>query len=48
MSVHHLRGGVPYRHPTHRASVSPAWAAKVGTGKTLNWPAGKGTKATAA
>ncbi len=34
--------GTTYIFSNYLSSVSPAWAAKVGTGKTLNWPVGEG------
>jgi phosphate transport system substrate-binding protein len=41
--VHRSDGsGTTYIFSNYLSSVSPAWAAKVGTGKTLNWPAGEG------
>ena len=36
--------GTTYIFSNYLSSVSPAWAAKVGTGKTLNWPAGDGAE----
>jgi phosphate transport system substrate-binding protein len=41
--VHRSDGsGTTYIFSDYLSSVSPAWAAKVGTGKTLNWPVGEG------
>ena len=41
--VHRSDGsGTTYIFSNYLSSISPAWAAKVGTGKTLNWPAGEG------
>ena len=41
--VHRSDGsGTTYIFSNYLSSVDPAWAAKVGTGKTLNWPAGEG------
>ena len=34
----------PTSSATTSSSVDPAWAAKVGTGKTLHWPAGEGAE----
>ena len=46
--VHRSDGsGTTYIFSNYLSSVDPAWAAKVGTGKTLNWPAGRAPKATA-
>jgi phosphate transport system substrate-binding protein len=43
--VHRSDGsGTTYIFSNYLASVSPAWAAKVGTGKTLNWPVGEGAE----
>jgi phosphate transport system substrate-binding protein len=43
--VHRSDGsGTTYIFSNHLSSVDPAWAAKVGTGKTLNWPAGEGAE----
>ena len=43
--VHRSDGsGTTYIFSNYLSSVSPAWAAKVGTGKTLNWPAGEGAE----
>ena len=39
-----LRSGTTYIFSNYLYSVDPAWAAKVGTGKTLNWPAGEGAE----
>ena len=39
--VHRSDGsGTTYIFSNYLSSVSPAWASKVGTGKTLNWPVG--------
>jgi hypothetical protein len=40
--------GTTYIFSNYLSSVDPTWAAKVGTGKTLNWPVGKAPKATPA
>jgi len=41
--VHRSDGsGTTYIFSNYLSSVSPAWAAKVGTGKTLHWPTGAG------
>ena len=41
--VHRSDGsGTTYIFSNYLSSVSPAWAARVGTGKTLTWPAGEG------
>jgi phosphate transport system substrate-binding protein len=41
--VHRSDGsGTTYIFSNYLSSVSPAWASKVGTGKTLNWPTGEG------
>jgi phosphate transport system substrate-binding protein len=41
--VHRSDGsGTTYIFSDYLSAVSPAWAAKVGTGKTLNWPVGEG------
>ena len=46
--VHRSDGsGTTYIFSNYLSSVSPTWAAKVGTSKTLSWPAGKAPKATA-
>jgi len=43
--VHRSDGsGTTYIFSNYLSSVSPAWASKVGTGKTLNWPAGEGAE----
>ena len=34
--------GTTYIFSNYLSSVSPAWASKVGTGKTLSWPVGDG------
>jgi len=44
--VHRSDGsGTTYIFSNYLSSVDPAWAAKVGTGKTLNWPTGEGAQA---
>ena len=41
--VHRSDGsGTTYIFSNYLTAISPAWAAKVGTGKTLRWPAGQG------
>ena len=41
--VHRSDGsGTTYIFSNYLSAVSPAWAAKVGTGKTLTWPTGEG------
>jgi phosphate transport system substrate-binding protein len=41
--VHRSDGsGTTYIFSNYLSRVDPAWATKVGTGKTLNWPAGEG------
>jgi len=43
--VHRSDGsGTTYIFSNYLSSVSPTWAAKVGKGKTLNWPAGEGAE----
>src|SRR5208337_3392272 len=43
--IHRSDGsGTTYIFSNYLSSVDPAWAAKVGTGKTLNWPAGEGAE----
>ena len=43
--VHRSDGsGTTYIFSNYLSSVDPAWAAKVGTGKTLSWPAGEGAE----
>ena len=43
--VHRSDGsGTTYIFSNYLSSVAPAWAAKVGTGKTLPWPAGEGAE----
>ena len=43
--VHRADGsGTTYIFSNYLSSVSPAWAAKVGTGKTLKWPVGEGAE----
>ncbi|HEU5387018.1 MAG TPA: hypothetical protein VFV73_14050 [Streptosporangiaceae bacterium] len=36
--------GTTYIFSNYLSSVAPAWAAKVGTGKTLRWPTGEGAE----
>ena len=36
--------GTTYIFSNYLSTVAPAWAAKVGTGKTLNWPVGEGAE----
>ena len=36
--------GTTYIFSNYLSSVDPAWAAKVGTGKTLRWPTGEGAE----
>ncbi len=36
--------GTTYIFSNYLSSVYPTWAAKVGTGKTLNWPTGEGAE----
>jgi phosphate transport system substrate-binding protein len=46
--VHRSDGsGTTYIFSNYLSSVSPAWAAKVGTGKTLTWPVGGGEEGNA-
>jgi phosphate transport system substrate-binding protein len=46
--VHRSDGsGTTYIFSNYLSSVDPAWAAKVGTGKTLHWPAGEGAEGNA-
>ncbi len=46
--VHRSDGsGTTYIFSNYLSSVDPAWAAKVGTGKTLNWPVGEGAEGNA-
>ncbi len=46
--VHRSDGsGTTYIFSNYLSSVSPAWASKVGTGKTLNWPVGEGDEGNA-
>ena len=41
--VHRSDGsGTTYIFSNYLSSISPAWASKVGTGKTLSWPVGDG------
>jgi phosphate transport system substrate-binding protein len=43
--VHRSDGsGTTYIFSNYLSSVSPAWAVKVGTGKTLSWPVGEGAE----
>ena len=43
--VHRSDGsGTTYIFSNYLSSADPAWAAKVGTGKTLNWPTGEGAE----
>jgi len=43
--VHRSDGsGTTYIFSNYLSSVDPAWAAKVGTGKTLHWPTGEGAE----
>jgi phosphate transport system substrate-binding protein len=43
--VHRSDGsGTTYIFSNYLSTVSPAWAAKVGTGRTLTWPAGEGAE----
>ena len=43
--IHRSDGsGTTYIFSNYLSSVDPAWAAKVGTGKTLNWPVGEGAE----
>jgi phosphate transport system substrate-binding protein len=43
--VHRSDGsGTTYIFSDYLSSVDPAWAAKVGKGKTLNWPVGEGAE----
>ena len=43
--VHRSDGsGTTYIFSNYLSSVDPAWAAKVGTGKTLRWPTGDGAE----
>ena len=43
--VHRSDGsGTTYIFSNYLTAISPAWAAKVGTGKTLKWPAGSGAE----
>jgi phosphate transport system substrate-binding protein len=43
--VHRSDGsGTTYIFSNYLSSVDPAWAARVGTGKTLSWPAGEGAE----
>jgi phosphate transport system substrate-binding protein len=43
--VHRSDGsGTTYIFSNYLSAVSPTWESKVGTGKTLNWPAGEGAE----
>ncbi|HZP65480.1 MAG TPA: phosphate ABC transporter substrate-binding protein PstS [Rudaea sp.] len=43
--VHRSEGsGTTYNFTAYLTRVSPAWAAKLGTGKTVSWPVGTGTE----
>jgi phosphate transport system substrate-binding protein len=43
--VHRSDGsGTTYIFSNYLSSVDPAWASKIGTGKTLRWPAGEGAE----
>ena len=43
--VHRSDGsGTTYIFSNYLSSVDPAWAARVGAGKTLNWPTGEGAE----
>ena len=43
--VHRSDGsGTTYIFSNYLSSADPTWAAKVGTGKTLNWPTGEGAE----
>ena len=43
--VHRSDGsGTTYIFSNYLSSISPAWAARVSTGKTLNWPVGEGAE----
>jgi phosphate transport system substrate-binding protein len=43
--VHRSDGsGTTYIFSNYLSAVDPAWAAEVGTGKTLNWPTGEGAE----
>ncbi len=43
--IHRSDGsGTTYIFSNYLSSVDPAWAAKVGTGKTLRWPVGEGAE----
>jgi len=46
--VHRSDGsGTTYIFSNYLSSADPTWAAKVGTGKTLNWPVGEGAEGNA-
>jgi phosphate transport system substrate-binding protein len=46
--VHRSDGsGTTYIFSNYLSSVDPAWAAKIGTGKTLHWPIGEGAEGNA-
>jgi phosphate transport system substrate-binding protein len=43
--IHRSDGsGTTYIFSNYLSSIDPAWAAKVGTGKTLDWPTGEGAE----
>ncbi len=43
--VHRSDGsGTTYIFSNYLSAIDPAWAARVGAGKTLNWPAGEGAE----
>jgi len=43
--VHRSDGsGTTYIFSNYLSSIDPAWASKVGTGKSLNWPVGEGAE----
>jgi phosphate transport system substrate-binding protein len=43
--VHRSDGsGTTYIFSNYLIAIDPAWASRVGTGKTLNWPAGQGAE----
>ena len=46
--VHRSDGsGTTYIFSNYLSSVDPAWASKIGTGKTLHWPTGEGAEGNA-
>jgi phosphate transport system substrate-binding protein len=46
--VHRSDGsGTTYIFSNYLSSVDPAWASKIGTGKTLRWPTGEGAEGNA-